>query len=213
MDRTNLQKRRTQTIKGLLSVCMVCTLLLLTCLAHADTLNLTGLPGSIAGGYYVGAAYGNLNGGPTTGFTCDDFSHTTYVPSSFAVNVSTIPDLQYAAFKGQPDALAKYEEAAWLLGQIQANPTEVGNIQFAVWSLFYPATPNLGTGEQAWLFAASNIDRSTFDFSGIRIYTPSDSTNQEFLSGTVRSVPEPAALLLVGFGLMGIWPVRRLRSK
>lgn len=200
-------------MKRLLSVCMVFAVLLLTCLAHADTLNLTGLPDSIAGGYYVGAAYGNLNGGPTTGFTCDDFSTTTNIPSSFAVNVSTIPDLQYAKFKGQENALFKYEKAAWLLDQISANPTEVGNIQFAMWSLFDPATPYLGGGEQTWINAANNINPSTLDFSGFRIYTASSSVNQEFISGGVRSVPEPATLLLLGFGLMGMLPIRRLRSK
>jgi hypothetical protein len=169
----------------------------------ADTLNLQSLPSTTFAGYYVGPVSGNLNGGPQMGFVCDDFATETYVPSSFPVHVSTLADLTQTKFGGQPGALFKYQEIGWLLGQMNSHPSQVGPIQFAVWSIFTPSTPP-EPGVQDWITAAAAINPSDWDFSSVRIYTATTTRNQEFVTGGSTSVPEPAVILLFASGLIGL---------
>jgi hypothetical protein len=170
--------------------------------AMATTLNLTALPVNTYGGYFVGQAVGNLNGGAPLDVVCDDFNHTSNIPSSFDVNISTLPSLEFARFGNDGVALDKYQRAAWLMWQMPLNPSsETGPIQFAMWNLFYPGAPDpAGTSE--WLGRANAIDVSTFNYSNIRVYTPTSgfAGNQEFLG----EVPEPATMALFGGGLVAI---------
>ena len=169
----------------------------------ADTINLISLPNSTYSGYYVGPVKGNLNGGAQQGFVCDDFVTPTYVPSSFDVRVSTLGDISQTKFGASPNGLFKYQEIAWLLGQMESNPTQTGPIQFAVWSIFNPSTPVV-PGEQAWLSAAASINPADWDFSSFRIYTATNTVNQEFVGGDPTLVAEPVAILLLGLSLTGL---------
>jgi hypothetical protein len=131
-------------------------------------------------------------------------------------------DLSQAKFAKPPlsvgytaeEILFKYEEAAWLLGQISTNKGQIGEIQFAIWRIFTPGT-TIGLSsrnvpiENYWMDQASNINVTKFDFSSVRIYTPTDSTNQEFMSGAAVHAPIPPSLLLLAPGLIGLVGVRR----
>ncbi len=170
----------------------------------ADTLNLTTLPVTQAGGYYVGAVGGNLNGGTSANYYCDDFSTITYVPGSFSVLVSSLSNISGTKFAGQTNALAKYEQVGWLMYEMQINPTEIAGLQFAMWSVFDPSAPTYGDSA-SWLDASTQINPASYDFSNMRIYTPTNSQNQEFVGGSVTATtPEPRqwALLIVGLGLI-----------
>jgi hypothetical protein len=171
----------------------------------AETLNLTALPTQTAGGYYVGAVGGNINGGTTANYYCDDFATHTSVPSSFTVLVSTLSDISGTKFSSQTDALKKYQQIGWLMYQLEINPLKTGAIQFAMWSVFTPTSPTF-EDSAAWLDASTRIDAGSYDFSQMRIYTPTGSSNQEFVGGHVglSAAPEPAEwlLLIIGLGLI-----------
>jgi len=174
----------------------------------ADTLNLQTLPSSTYAGHYVGGIGGNLNGGYQMTFYCDDYATTTYVPSSYAVAISNLSDLSKTKFGSAPDALSKYQQAGWLVSQMELNPTQVGPIQYALWSVFNASTPS-APGAADWLSAAGSINPAGFDFSSVKIYTATNTVNQEFISGAAHAVPETSIILLLGFGIASLLLVKR----
>ena len=197
--------------------------LLAASFAAADTLNLTNLPGFIYSGYYVGPATGNLNGGLSFTLVCNDFVDTTYIPSSFEVNVSAIPSLTYAMYAqpGPPTAgqLANYEMAAMLLWQMNQpgnqNSDAIGGLNFAIWNIFNPSVPDPGTSA-SWVTWAQGQNPANWDFSNVGIYTDVntvDPHNQEFLGGAAAPVPEPVPTVLVGMGLFTLGWVFRWRRQ
>jgi hypothetical protein len=181
----------------------------------AETLNLLTLPVTAGGGYYVGAVGGNINGGTTANYYCDDFATSTSVPSSFSVLISSLSNISGTKFVNQANALTKYQQVGWLMYQLEINPIKVAAIQFAMWSVFDASAPTF-EDSAAWLDASRRIDAGSYDFSGMRIYTATNTKNQEFVGGSVAltAVPEPAewALLIIGLGIIS-YSVFRSRKK
>ncbi len=190
-------------------------------MAGADTLNLTGLPTfTYNGGVYVGAASGDLNGVTSLKLICNDFVDTTYIPSSFVVNVSTIPSLTYGMY-AQPrpptaGQLAAYEMASLLLWQmgLPANQTAdgIGGLNYAIWNLFNPSVPDPGTSA-SWVSWAQSQNLADWDYSGVMVFTPSNSSNQEFMSGAAAPVPEPGTSVMFLLGGVALVTVGRWRLK
>lgn len=188
--------------------------LLIAAVAGADTLNLTGPYSFAYNGYVVGPIQGNLNGVTPLTVICNDYADTSYLGSSWGVNISTIPTLEFAMYAqtGPPTAgqLANYEMASMLLWQMNQpgnqNGDAIGGLNFAIWNLFNPAVPDPGTSAY-WVSWAQAQDRSAWDYSNVRVYTDVDTVdphNQEFLGGSAVPVPEPGTGILFGLGGMGL---------
>ena len=172
----------------LLAFCLI-VLLAAALPASADTTvtltgNYSGLP------TYAGAYVGPI---PTTldiysptpspipgGMTCLDVANTSYFGTTWGVNISTLQPLNMtnAKFGSDGAAILKYEEAAWLLGQIPSNFSQVGEIQFAIWNIFNQdgVDAHFGTAgrditeENKWMELAAEINPSHYNFSSVLIY-------------------------------------------
>ena len=167
----------------------------------ADTINFTGLPIDHEFGTYNGFAYATVNGITGVLLVCDDYNHTTYVPSAgLQYDVSTLTGndpLQYARFLNPSDSqgsIARYEQAALLVNGLRSTgPQSLVNLtaqyQYALWQLFTPTVQLPDARSQILLddtkAAASTPSAILMDlYAHLRIYTPRAAygSNQEFLA-------------------------------
>ena len=189
----------------LLSIALLCA----ACYASPADISFTGLPAvfqnnnynvpDATGATYNGWSTATIDGVPGQLVICDDYSHTTYIPSSEEADLSTLtgPDpLQYARFSG----LQTYETAAVLVSELASlsNPSDntVTDYQYALWNLFDSAAPANATqqsliSDAQWL-VLSDSPLAEQAYARLAIYTPTEqyASNQEMLG--LLPTPEPA---------------------
>ena len=188
---------------------------LLAPVAQADTVTFTGVNGVHNGQFYVSPYYGTINGTPVTLF-CVDYRNSVHIGQTWQANLSTLTNgsnLSDTRYGGVANALALYQQAAWLTTQFAANPTDYVNIQYALWNLFTPSAPDTA-GSNAWL-AAALANYGSIDLSGFRIVTnvaPVTLSGRDQVQEFITVVPEPGSLLLFGSGLAAIAGVIRRRN-
>ena len=182
--------------------------MLLVGTALADSVTLTAAGPANQGGVYV-YPYTLHIGSTTYAGICDDYNHEVWVGENWTANIFTFQQLDSTRFgHNNPNAQTQYDEAAWLLSQIpSAGVNEIGDINFAVWSIFsnnvpvQPAANGL-LGSQYWLTRAASQTFWDGEFANYRIVTPTDSgtgSAQEYLI----QVPEPSSMLMLASGLIG----------
>jgi hypothetical protein len=212
-------------------VLLLTTALFQGCLfASTVELAFTTLPANTQNGTYNGFVGGTINGVSFDDLICDDYGHTTYVPSTgLKFDLYTIADFSKARFGGAANALENYQDAALLVYSIENlaavntylpknQQLNVADLQYALWDLFTPGSGNTANSANALLLlsaAAPQLSLPGDLASSLRIYVPANSfgSNQEFLevqetvpvhAAGSPSAPEPAALGIAIAGLLVI---------
>lgn len=182
--------------------------------AVADLLpmELTGVNGASAGGVYVGAYYGTVNGAEPVSLFCDDYVHDSWIGQQWIATPHSFADLSQTRYGQGAGALGKYREIAWLILEFDKTPpSQWGGIHFALWSIFNPL-PILDTLEsEFWLAqAAAAADDTSLDDRFV-IYTPvGQRDSQEFLA--VVPTPEPESVFLLVALILLLIPLLRRNS-
>ena len=173
-------------------------------------------------------------GGTTDFVYCDDDTHEVYPNETWTATATTLGQLvalgnaniasgSSVLWKGTPSALARYEQAAWLVYQFPSTSADASGIQNAIWDLFLQKS---GTGsatdpksDSYWLLqAGANYTKLTAaEIADTVILTPvagsqmpqADGTPQEFITTT----PEPATYALIGMGAIFLGLFRRHSKK
>jgi hypothetical protein len=153
---------------------------------------------------------------PTISLFCVDVLNSITWGQSWSANVSNLGSANLSNTRHGSAQLDAYRKAAWLTTQYSLNSTtQWAGIQAAIWNLLNPGSPNGGTAEQLWLtnantFAAS-ASYSTFNWSQFSVLTAVGAAGlkqgggtQEFITNSPYVTPEPATLLLLATGLIGI---------
>ena len=175
-------------------------------------------------GVYVGT-YGGIRdyGGQapaTVGLNCVDYFHEVMFGEEWDANVTSLASTDLSLTR-HPASLEQYREAAWLVSNY--TPSNVQATQATIWNLFQ--NPGANWPSDPSLLAQAEAPHPGFDFGDYFVVTdvnaggPDDARSaQEFLvfdpSGNVTNLatvvtPEPATLVLVASGVVGLISVTR----
>ena len=187
---------------------------------------------NVMGGVYVGPYTLTLTGGAKPvqlHLVCDDFKSNVYIGEHWKVNTSTFNSLTNVKWHGQT---TNYKMVGWLVEQMfsstyRSNKKAVGDIQWAIWDIFYPNISKhdphgtISHKDQltiaSWLSLAHANYRSG-NYSNLVIYTPIPGSQRPSRYGTPQEyfgwnpptqTPEPGSLLLFGSGMLGLASLRR----
>jgi hypothetical protein len=186
-----------------------------TAKADSVTVTLTGASGGVQGGVYTSPYYATVGTTTNVPIVCDDYAHSVYLGESWTASVSTFANLSNARFwQGtQASTLQLYDEAAYLFNELYLQPSQRGDISFALWAIFDPSQVKSSAGWTSnaawWLASAQSQTYTVGEFSDFQVLTPLSPTSpQEYLVRT----PEPSTVVMLGIGLIAVVILKKRKS-
>jgi hypothetical protein len=133
---------------------------------------------------------------------CNDFTNFINTGEEWVLKILTITadDMKFTKFGPLfPDNLKRYKMACWLADRMTKESQSHGAIQYSIWKLFVPSTPDPFKLNNYWhSLASANIAR--YDFTNFRVLTPEGKTGLEFIT----TLPELLDMMLNGPGIPGV---------